>query len=113
MNELTREQILSMPAGRELDSLVAQHVMGWEVIGAKLNKDGYIAYSVDFKPSSDIAAAWKVVKKMHERGYRIVLYGLEEGYEVYFESETEEFFHAPGNESESISKAALLAVMGL
>jgi ABA sandwich protein len=27
--ELTREQVLGMPAGRELDALVAERVMGW------------------------------------------------------------------------------------
>ena len=29
---MTREEILAMPAGRELDALVAEHVMGWQRI---------------------------------------------------------------------------------
>jgi hypothetical protein len=28
--KLTREQIENMPAGREMDALVAEHVMGWK-----------------------------------------------------------------------------------
>jgi len=42
-----------MEAGRELDALVAEKVMGWE----------YEARSL-FRPSQDIAAAWEVVEKL-------------------------------------------------
>jgi hypothetical protein len=69
---LTREQIESMPAGREMDALVAQHVMGWRphfrntafyvsadhaesLMGRPLATVG------KWHPSTDIAAAWEVV----------------------------------------------------
>ena len=66
-------------AGRELDALVAEKVMGWKVD----NEHPYTTYydGIDFmgsnceddqaywSPSTDIAAAWQVVEKMRERGY--------------------------------------------
>lgn len=57
----------SMPAGREMDALVAEKVMGW-----RLDDDGFWTLIADpmcqaSKPkaySSDIALAWEVVEKM-------------------------------------------------
>lgn len=46
-----------MNAGRELDALVAEKVMGYEV-----NREGYTGYLPSF--STDIAAAWDVVEKL-------------------------------------------------
>ena len=37
MNELTREQILAMPAGRELDKVIAQHVFKAKLINKEIN----------------------------------------------------------------------------
>lgn len=57
-------------AGRELDALVAEKVMGWRADG--IGDDGYFWkgagsdgwHSDNWKPSTDIAAAWAVVEKM-------------------------------------------------
>jgi hypothetical protein len=60
--EMTRDEILSMEAGREMDALVARELFG----GIKEYWDyGFTVpnYSVS------IGAAWEVVEKMHERGY--------------------------------------------
>lgn len=75
MNKLTKEQILNMPAGREIDALIAERVMGWtrshrgargtqfyDVPGWGVRSEGAIP---DF--STKIAAAWLVVEKMTER----------------------------------------------
>jgi hypothetical protein len=53
---MTREDILAMPAGRELDALVAEKVMGY-----KYTSD----FDRLFKPSTDISAAWEVVEKFN------------------------------------------------
>jgi hypothetical protein len=45
--EMTHEEILNMPAGREMDALIAEKVMGVKLFC--------------FCPSTDIAAAWQVV----------------------------------------------------
>lgn len=72
---MTREEILSLPAGRELDVLVAEKVMGWRcTIGETSHKGRVIAWpfpdrsGIEFEPSTDIAAAWLVVE--HIRGWK-------------------------------------------
>lgn len=56
---LTREQILNMEAGQELDALVAQRVMGWETLSRRF--------------STDIAAAWEVVEMMRADEWHFVI----------------------------------------
>jgi hypothetical protein len=50
----TWEEIVTMPAGRELDCLVAQHVLG---------QDGYYPG----RYSTELALAWDVLKRACER----------------------------------------------
>jgi hypothetical protein len=52
--------LTTLPAGRELDAIVAERVMGW-VPGAGFSADTYWAFS------TDIAEAWKVVGAMNLR----------------------------------------------
>lgn len=126
---LTREQIQSMPAGRELDELVKKYVMGWEKVENNNltepltdwyeTKDG-IRYNVTskawtFNPSREIKATWEVVEKLHETGgCDIGCYG--KGEYKWFSVET----HSPkwGSVKQTaetaplaICKAALLAHM--
>lgn len=64
----------TLPASRELDAQVAERVMGWKrnEFSAGLSWDtpeGYkmwepSSYGSGFRPSTDIRAAWEVVKKM-------------------------------------------------
>ena len=67
--------VVSLPAaGRELDALVAEQVMGWVCCGdarnfwhtgAEYRTLSETSYG-SFAPSTDIAAAWEVVAKMLE-----------------------------------------------
>lgn len=59
-----------MPAGPEMDRLVAEKVMGWISAGSPYwYKDGYNVQSVyEWQPSARIDNAWQVVEKMEERG---------------------------------------------
>ena len=70
----TRDEIMSMSAGRELDAMVAEHVMGWElrqVGNGSMDGEYYWHDGCDFVDgrlanlefSTDIAAAWEVVEK--------------------------------------------------
>ena len=82
---MTRDEILAMEPGRELDALVAEHVMGLEIIvnpksamctGCKIKGQGtWVVIARDYhewghkverpsRYSADIAAAWQVVEKM-------------------------------------------------
>lgn len=77
---MTDDEIRNMPAGREMDALVAERVMGWHkeetgIMPRWADKDGHFVHYVldDFDgnsgwfPSDDIAAAWEVVEKMNEK----------------------------------------------
>ena len=96
---MSRDEILNMPAGRQLDALIAEKVMGWEAIRvdyfgedssprqneleewmAKNELDSIGDYFIDvdknfwvedndWQPSTDIHAAWEVVEKMRNNKY--------------------------------------------
>jgi hypothetical protein len=86
MNNLTREQVLALPPGRELDALICERVMGWTfrpahrlshwtggeptagmMPDAWYDADGYCR-SCSTGPwlafSTDVAVAWRVVEKL-------------------------------------------------
>lgn len=115
---MTKEEILAMVPGRELDALVAERVMLLKVNA----KNGAFSVISDIgrsglkRYSNDISAAWEVVERMRERIFskrRIFLDNLQEltryigtidrpvAWPDVF------WFVNP----ESICKAALLAVM--
>ena len=61
-----------MPAGREMDALLAEKVMGWGIevnpifeggIGLQVSPGTTKAIAM-FAPSTDIAAAWEVLNKL-------------------------------------------------
>ena len=66
---MTREEILSMSAGRELDELIAEKVMGYVFVSDKGLPQGKIfrnefnlaIYAIDY--SSNILSTWEVVEK--------------------------------------------------
>lgn len=64
---MTRDEVLSMPAGIKMNFLVAEKVMGWTYnhLGDAWERDGERWIGADkFQPSRDIKAAWMVVEKM-------------------------------------------------
>lgn len=80
--KLTRDEILNMPAGREMDALIAERVMGHEVNRqAQLFAHGL--YYADMSEgivrlqdySTNMGAAWDVVEKL-ENGDEILQIGL-------------------------------------
>ena len=81
--------ILNMEAGRELDRLVAEKVMGWKLVNYETympakteadyadaaNNDGWMWEGMagdgeawQWKPSTDISAAWQVWEKLRQSG---------------------------------------------
>lgn len=112
---MTRDDILNMPAGREMNRLV----MEW-VTELTVDDNFYIpAYS------TDIAAAWEVVEKLMHDGFIWKSNGNEScgnliysfsfakddgGYEEYFQ--TFDSGITENNLPLAICRAALLAVMG-
>jgi hypothetical protein len=81
---MTPAQILALPAGPELDRLVAEKVMGWRLdeglywldsAGKRtgwVHATGHDVYGGyrDWRPSTDIAAAWQLLEGIDARGER-------------------------------------------
>jgi len=72
-------EVRKLKVGKELDCKIAEKVMGWK-IGVDPAEDGGVSWFVEsnggdwvetgyypdnFKPSTDIKVAWKVVEKMN------------------------------------------------
>lgn len=112
---MTRDEILNMPAGRELDALIAEKVMGLKVdyefdevleprvpfLVDKYDEWGYLP-----NYSTDIAAAWQVVERFESHCTMNNVHGIWECYLPDF---------AIGKDKTAplaICRAALLAVMG-
>lgn len=66
------EMEVNMEILRDLDSFVAEYVMGWkdgEHPRRKILNDGDFAPSSQFSPSTNIEHAWEVVEKMKDLPY--------------------------------------------
>jgi len=76
-----RNKILNMSAGREMDALVAEKVMGWKrrkpthgnCCTCQDCGQGHDECFCEFCPSEDIADAWRVVIEMRKRDIVTVL----------------------------------------
>ncbi|MNR93666.1 hypothetical protein D3C72_247240 [compost metagenome] len=119
---MTREEIKAMKPGRELDMLVAENVMGLSVIVERrpdgitwVKEDGREPYVLP-SYSTDISAAWEVVKRLREEyGLRLHL-ELQNHSGCYIWLENDIGGNVTGcyefeSEIEGICKIALLAVM--
>src|SRR5512139_113235 len=102
MTTMKREEILNMPAGREMDALIAEKVMGWhkgkyhfydgtsinEVVSDWLDSEGHYKCGIgtedgfedneDFHllrwhPSESILWAWEVVEKLSVKGVQFYI----------------------------------------
>lgn len=120
--EWTREKILSMEPGRELDALVAEKVMGWRLQGQSywLCGDDVVHDVLFWNPSTDMYAAWEVVEKMQCAHVHININWMDDQYcAEIIEMDPEEGYKYLGqcydvkSAPEAISKCALLAVMDI
>lgn len=127
---MTRIEIFQMEAGREMDALVAEKVMGWiekkYPMGRALywtDSDGHSqrACIEAWNPSTNISAAWEVIEKI-EGGQREMLCNLiHKGFgftSLIWEAELREcrgnhkYYIADATTAPlAICRAALLAVM--
>ena len=116
---MTRDEILKLEAGRELDALVAEQVMGFVDLGPlqladlryqKPTTDGVVVLGRLPNYSTDIAAAWQVVEKISKL-YHVEIENFDGGYGVTLDDYSQTWeAHAP-TAPLAISRAALLAVM--
>lgn len=75
-----------MKAGRELDALVAEKVMGWKLSnatdGTEYWDNGKFCGGIwpkEWNPSTNIADAWNVVEKMKSKDYLFSLKNIVKG----------------------------------
>lgn len=65
IDDLTEDEIRDLEPGQDLDDLVAREVMGWFDMGEHVywrSPGGDVVASYDtFRPSTDIASAWRVL----------------------------------------------------
>lgn len=67
---------------REIDALVAEHIMGWFSAGGAgwYTPDGHcISNAASFRPSVDVAMAWEVVEEFMRNGTDFFLYANFQG----------------------------------
>lgn len=101
---MTRDEILNMPAGREIDNFVAEKVMGWHIatdqFGSdwvdsenryqhKVSSDDYDDdenfHLIAWHPSESIMWAWEVVDEMKKRGrnFQMIQYAYNRTYATF------------------------------
>lgn len=112
-----REKILAMEPGRELDSLVAEKVMGselhWDGEEGQsyriVEEKAFEEFLKPFNPSTDIAAAWEVAEKFHSWELHKLLPGIRT-YKAVMNADPRSVSYSD-SAPEAICKAALLAVL--
>ena len=122
---LTREQIMNMPEGRELDTLVAQHIMELTIVpdGLKYSPRYYLPeYKETYHRevpnySTNISAALEVVEKMRKNKIYLDIRVWPEEYQVLPHQDEhnkliEHCIVKSPSLPEAICKAALLASLG-
>lgn len=70
----------ALPAGPELDRLIAEKVMGWEQDGLGYSIDGGKDYRHPFEPSTNIAHAWEAVECLRKQSKPIIVWAGEVKY---------------------------------
>lgn len=126
---MTRDEILNMPAGREMDYLIATCIMGWKLAMVQNGTypSQYLVHQTlgrilpdDFdRYSTDLSTAFEVIQKMHEMKYKYTLHGHFMGSELQIATfdhqdwaDANPLYKAVADSAPlAICRAALLAVM--
>lgn len=116
---MTREEVLAMESGRDLDKLIAEKIFGREFESFPMGDcfyDGNGWVMAD-RYSTDISAVWEVVEKfplsMIER-VEVFVGNITVNVTLYPSTESEKSYTASSNSfGLSTCRAALLAVLGL
>lgn len=115
---MTRDEILKLEAGRELDALVAEKVMGYpkEIIsinGSVKSPNGdWMVREID-EYSTDISAAWEVAEKLGSFwiDHTVSDLGIDVEFFTSLDHSKERLVATADTAPLAICRAALLAVM--
>jgi hypothetical protein len=106
---VNRDEILNMPAGRELDALIAERVMGLKV---DRRNDGTPHYLTWTPYSTDMSAAWEIVRAMEEKREWFKLGNVIPNSDaIVYEASFGDAYACEDTAPLAICRAALLAVM--
>lgn len=119
---MKREEILNMPAGREMDALIGEYVFGWKkgtfpVYEPMKSKHGDYIVRPIAQYSTDIAVAWEVVEWIQKNGYSFELTEHADPQGDYIlqvwrrDMERDDFIARAETVPLAICRAALLAVV--
>lgn len=131
---MTRDEILNMKAGREMDALIAIKVMGWEWkpvgdrfinherlthpdgkhYGGMRYSDGEIEYTNRLEEySTNMGAAWEVVEAMEGKWFWFSLSNVvpNSGDAIVYEAKFNQVYTCEETAPLAICRAALLAVV--
>ena len=117
---MTKEEILAMPAGRELDSLVSELVMGIKTYpdqfdGVKIWDRPYEDRESEIIPHYSTELTWAIVDRMKELGWELRMEGVPLGQMVKFYNHKHDLRddrpYAANVAPLALCHAALLAVM--
>lgn len=118
---LTRDQVHMLSAGRELDALIAEKVMGLELVqdmqveelrywvpGSRKKEHKALPHY-----STDMSAAWTVVEHMRKKhsNYIIIVYNEHLNYDVRFSGDKSREYIRLSSVTHAIGRAALLALL--
>ena len=116
---MTHDEILALPAGPELDAVMARKVMGFELAPADdegfrwwdgPNRKCYLYEENTFHPSTEIEAAWTVIKKMQMETTSFGVYWNPEGWYACFDDGNRHYGYAE-KAPLAICRAALLTIL--
>lgn len=123
---MSETEIMTLPAGRELDAQIAHRVFGFDAALIQMARDGLLdaqpgdarlGYRLDevFQPdppcySADIAAAWELVRVVIERWGEIELNGVPDGWTCFIGGDLDTRAENCPTAPLAICRAALLAV---
>lgn len=112
---MTKEEILAMRPGRELDDLTAKKVMGLKLCGDTTQT--FVLRINTYFPvrcySSIISAAWEVVERLEGMNAKWVCSNKDDGYEFWIGGDSDHLVAVVKCKTlpEAICKAALIAVL--
>lgn len=83
---MTEQDIAEMPAGRELDIMIAERVMGQRIASVVPYPTMHVDDEIEVLPnySTDVSAAWDVVAVMLAKGWTWESLGSGYGYRAHF-----------------------------
>jgi hypothetical protein len=110
---MNKAQILDLSVGRQIDTMIAEKVMGWEKDRAYdryIKESGSTIYTNELDFSTEIDAAWRIVNKLFSVGVLFFLSRDDVHWVATFNKRGKNYHASADNAPLAICRAALLVV---